>query len=102
MVIDNTDTEISLPKNSPFADWKEARKFAGLLPFTFTYNSDTKKVLIIEGVRQNWTPKPIKVIDYYISFLGSLNLNEAILANAFIINNIPYYWKKGKIEQWNK
>jgi uncharacterized protein YqjF (DUF2071 family) len=27
---------ISLPLGSPFAGWKEARKFAGPLPFTFT------------------------------------------------------------------
>lgn len=100
IIVDTAEKEISLPKKSPFADWKEARRFAGPLPFTFTYNSDTKEVLIIEGVRQNWTPKPIKVVEYNISFLNSLNLNDAVLANAFIINKIPYYWKKGKIEQW--
>jgi hypothetical protein len=102
--IDIAETDFSLPVNSPFADWKEARRFAGPLPlpFTFTYNSDTKEVLIIEGVRQNWTPKPIKIIDHRISFLNSLNLEGLILANAFIINNIPYYWKKGKIEKWKK
>lgn len=100
--IDIAETDVSLPVNSPFADWKEARRFAGPLPFTFTYNSDTKEVLTIEGVRQNWTPKPIKIIDHRISFLNSLNLEGPILANAFIINNIPYYWKKGKIEKWKK
>jgi hypothetical protein len=102
IVVDTVEEEISLPKNSPFADWKQARRFAGPLPFTFTYNSDTKEVLIIEGVRQNWTPKPIKVIEYNISFLKSLNLNETVLANAFIIKEIPYYWKKGKKEQWSR
>ncbi|MES2284877.1 MAG: DUF2071 domain-containing protein [Bacteroidota bacterium] len=100
--IDIAETDVSLPENSPFADWKEARRFAGPLPFTFTYNSETKEVLIIEGVRQNWTPKPIKIVDHRVSFLDSLNLKDPILANAFIINNIPYYWKKGKIEKWKK
>lgn len=99
---ENTDEEIELPENSPFADWKEARRFAGPLPFTFTYNADTKEVLIIEGVRQNWTPKPVKVIDYNFSFLGKLNLENLVLANAFIINDIPYYWKKGRKEVWQK
>ena len=56
VTIDKTEEEISLPENSPFTDWKEARRFAGPLPFTFTYNPTTKEVLIIEGVRQNWTP----------------------------------------------
>jgi len=31
-----------------------------------------------------------------------MKLNEIKLANAFIIESIPYYWKKGKIEQWKK
>ena len=100
IVIENGEQEVDLPVNSPFAEWKEARRFAGPLPFTFTYDSNSKEVLIIEGVRQNWKPKAVKVIDYNVSYLDSLNLNEIKLANAFIIENIPYYWKKGKIEQW--
>lgn len=98
--LSKTDEEICLPEHSPFADWKEARRFAGPLPFTFTYNETTKEVLIIEGVRQNWTPKPVKVIDYHFEFLNTLQLKNPILANTFIIKNIPYYWKKGKIESW--
>jgi len=98
--VEADDNEITLPQNSPFADWKEARKFAGPLPFTFTYQPETKKVLIIEGVRQNWEPKPIKIINYDIGFLKSLNIRNIQLANAFAIHDIPYYWKKGKIEKW--
>ena len=98
--IGKTEKDIPLPENSPFADWKEARRFAGPLPFTFTYNEKTKEVLIIEGVRQNWTPEPVKVINYQFEFLETLQLKKPILANAFIIKNIPYYWKKGKIESW--
>ncbi len=100
--IENREDGIALPKDSPFADWKKARRFAGPLPFTFTYNAKTKEVLIIEGVRRDWLPKPVSVLDYDISFIHSLNLTKAILANAFIIKNIPYYWKKGKIEVWKK
>lgn len=99
--IEDPDSEnISLPADSPFADWKEARKFAGPLPFTFTYNPTDKKVLIIEGVREDWKPMPVKVIDYKFSFIENYKLNEVKLANAFIIRNIPYHWKKGKIETW--
>ncbi len=98
--IEQTESPIALPLHSPFADWKEARRFAGPLPFTFTYNNKTKEVLIIEGVRHDWTPKPIKVIDYHFEFLKSLSLENSLLANAFSINNIPYYWKKGKVELW--
>lgn len=98
--IDKLEENVSLPKHSPFADWKEARRFAGPLPFTFTFNNKKREVLIIEGVRQNWTPLPVKVIDYNFDFLKKLKLENPILANAFIIRNIPYYWKKGKIDQW--
>jgi hypothetical protein len=100
VTIDTEEEEVSLPENSPFKDWKEARRFAGPLPFTFTYNSASKEVLIIEGVRQNWTPRPIKIVDYDFQFLISLKLGNPVLANAFIIKNIPYHWKKGKIELW--
>jgi hypothetical protein len=98
--IDTKEENPSLPDCTPFLNWKEARKFAGPLPFTFTYNEPTKEILIIEGVRSNWTPKPIKVLNYKFEFLESLKLNNTLLANAFIIENIPYSWKKGKIEQW--
>jgi hypothetical protein len=56
--------------------------------------------LIIEGVRENWTPKPVHTIQYNFSFLNMLNSPELKLANAFVIENIPYHWKKGKQEIW--
>ncbi|MEZ4792651.1 MAG: DUF2071 domain-containing protein [Gelidibacter sp.] len=101
VTVSSSNEEIILPKKSPFADWKEARRYAGPLPFTFTYEKESKKVLIIEGVRQNWKPNPIHVIEHDFEFLNSLNLKQVDLANVFIIKNIPYYWKKGKIEKWN-
>lgn len=95
------DEHTLLPPGSPFADWKEARRFAGPLPFTFTYNQPKKEILIIEGVRENWTPKPVSVKHQHIGFLKELGLNEdAVLANAFIITDIPYLWKKGRKEIW--
>ncbi|WP_339893125.1 DUF2071 domain-containing protein [uncultured Algibacter sp.] len=100
LTLDQAEQEVSLPENSPFADWKEARRYAGPLPFTFTYNKETKEVLIIEGVRQNWTPSPVKVIDYKFEFLDTIKLQNPVLANAFVIRNIPYQWKKGKIDLW--
>lgn len=99
-LIYNKNEEVGLPKNSPFSNWKEARRFAGPLPFTFTYNEDKKEVLIIEGVRQNWKPKPLKINDYKFEFINTLKLKNHQLANAFIIEHIPYYWKKGRKELW--
>lgn len=98
--INHTRSDVELPNDSPFNNWKEARRFAGPLPFTFTYNEETKEVLIIEGVRTNWKPQPVEIDKYHIEYLKSLRLNNLVLANAFIIRNIPYYWKKGKKELW--
>lgn len=97
-----TDEPVALPNTSPFPDWKTARRYAGPLPFTFTYNPTNKTVLIIEGLRQNWTPKPVTINKYHINFIDNLNLPETHLANGFIIKNIPYSWKKGKIEKWQQ
>jgi hypothetical protein len=101
LVIGQAVGEVSIPETSPFTDWKDARKFAGPLPHTFTCHKEDKTVLIIEGVRQNWKPEPVQVESYYFTFLDSLQLQEVVLANAFEIRNIPYYWKKGRIEKWN-
>lgn len=103
LLVEDTQNEpVLLPDESPFTNWKEARRFAGPLPFTFTYNPITNKVLIIEGVRENWKPAPLKVLDYKFPFLADLKITGAKLANAFAIENIPYCWKKGKIELWKK
>jgi hypothetical protein len=95
-----SNPNVSLPENSPFKDWKEARRFAGPLPFTFTYNNKTKEVLIIEGVRENWIPRPVEVVKSKVGFIHQKEFKGIVLANAFIIENIPYYWKKGKLEIW--
>jgi uncharacterized protein YqjF (DUF2071 family) len=100
LLIERPEGEISLPAGSPFSDWKTARRFAGPLPFTFSYDPEKNQVLIIEGVRESWKPQPVKVKDHRFSFVESLGLKGLLLANAFIIENIPYQWKKGRTEQW--
>jgi hypothetical protein len=98
--IDISEKEPTIPHNSPFLCWQDARKFAGPLPFTFTYQEKNQTMLIIEGVRQHWKPEPIKVDDYQFDFLKSLQLDNVVLANAFEIKNVPYHWKKGWLEKW--
>lgn len=97
--VDET-SDIPLPASSPFREWKEARRFAGPLPFTFTYDAATRSVLIIEGVREDWTPRPVRVLQHESGFIDQLNLKPIVLANAFVIKDIPYYWKKGRIDLW--
>jgi uncharacterized protein YqjF (DUF2071 family) len=98
----NLTGEPALPAQSPFQDWKESRRFAGPLPFTFTYNNKTNEVLIIEGVRENWAPQPVNVIKHRVGFIDSLEVGNKVLANAFLVQNIPYYWKKGKLDVWKQ
>lgn len=99
--IAHDEETVGLPDGSPFQSWAEARRFAGPLPFTFTVLPKEKQVLIIEGVRENWTPTPVQVLDYTFAFLKEGKLEQAVLANAFVLRNIPYFWKKGKIESWS-
>ena len=98
--IETTKDHVELPESSPFNEWKEARRFAGPLPFTFTFDKASETVLIIEGVRQNWKPKPIHISSYQVEFLDNLGLKNLVLANAFEITDVPYYWKKGRVEKW--
>jgi hypothetical protein len=92
--------DVPLPSHSPFADWRQARAFAGPMPFTFTFDEARKEVLVIEGVRQHWDPKPVQVDDYRISFLENLPVTNPVLANAFVVEKVPYFWKKGRTELW--
>lgn len=96
-----SDEAASLPAGSPFADWHQARLFAGPLPFTFDYEADTHAIVMIEGVRTNWHPRPVKVEVRRVTFFDSPIFAAArpILASAFYLENIPYRWKRGVVEK---
>jgi hypothetical protein len=89
----------ALPPGSPFPAWKDARRFCGPLPFTFSYDPERNRVLIIEGVREQWKPTPVYVHDYHIPHLERLGFSETHLACAFMVRDIPYHWKKGRFEK---
>jgi len=91
-----------LPAGSPFSGWKEARRFAGPLPFTFTYDANSRRMLIVEGVRQNWTPRPVTVESFTMPWLARRGFDEAVLASAFVVEDIPYFWKRGVLERWTR
>ena len=96
------DETLSLPPASPFSGWAEARKFSGPLPYTFSYNRGKRRVIIVEGVRSHWKPEPVRVTDYQIPLLHELGMQDALLANAFVVQNIPYHWKAGRAETWSR
>jgi hypothetical protein len=87
----------SPPPGSPFPDLREARKFAGPLPFTFDYEQQTHSIIRVEGVRQAWNPRPVSVQVQQNTFLEKEPFRSArpILANAFYLENVPYFWKSG-------
>lgn len=89
---------VALPPGSPFANWADARRFAGPLPFTFSYIPGKKQMLIIEGVRSNWVPEPVTILHEEVKLPGILENHPRVLANAFLVSKVPYSWKKGRIE----
>lgn len=98
VVFEPPGDSVSLPEGSPFGDWHTARLFAGPMPFTFSPTQDGRFV-VIEGSRQNWIPKPIQVKHWAVSIFDEppFQGTKPILANAFMVENVPYQWKSGRI-----
>lgn len=86
-----------LPQQSPFASLREARKFAGPLPFTFDYEEDTHSILAIEGRRTNWRPAAVSAAVGRLSFFNQPPFSdcEPRLAAAFHVRDVEYHWLRG-------
>jgi hypothetical protein len=91
------DSPAALPLKSPFRDQRQARLFAGPLPFTFDYEPQTHSIVLIEGAREAWHPNPVRVEVRRLTFLSDKRFGGAqpVLANAFLVNGVPYRWKRG-------
>ncbi len=91
------DGPAPLPAGSPFLNAKDARRFAGPLPYTFDYEPETHSIICIQGLRQEWHPKPVRVEVLQSTFLSQEPFCRAvaILANAFHVHDIPYRWNRG-------
>ena len=89
-----------LPPGSCFQTWKDARRFAGPMPYTFSTVKDPSQILIVEGVRQQWRPRAVRVREARVPFFAERGLDGAVLASAFIVENVPYHWKAGRLEHW--
>lgn len=94
-------SEGSLPEGSLFSTTRDAMKFAGPLPFTFEYEPETRSIIRVEGVRQDWHPQLIDVSVDEISFFGEDPFRQysPLLCSAFYLENVPYSWKKGVAER---
>ncbi len=93
--VDDPAASVQLPRTSIFADWNQARRFVGPLPFTFSHDVEKQRVLIVEGQRSDWVPRPIKVEHHHFPFLERLPFASPRLSNAFVIDHVPYVWKRG-------
>ena len=101
VIADLSERAAQLPDGSPFNDWHQARLFAGPLPFTFDFEESTNSIVLIEGVREHWHPRPVAVEVRKATFFDSPPFASTgpILASAFFIEDIPYRWKRGVVEQ---
>jgi uncharacterized protein YqjF (DUF2071 family) len=89
-----------LPETTPFRSLDDARHFAGPLPFTFTYDESLGKLLVVKGVRKVWSPEPVTVRVREATFLDQPPFRQGAprLANAFYLENVPYAWTRGTLE----
>lgn len=98
VVVKDRGDPVALPTGSVFADWSEARRFVGPLPFTFSHAAKRNHVLIVEGARTDWRPRPVVVEEHRSAFMERLGLSQLLLSNAFMIDHVPYSWKPGVLE----
>jgi hypothetical protein len=97
VVADVSEASAPLPPGSCFSSIRQAARFAGPLPYTFDYESQTDSLIVIRARRSNWHPRPVTVEvreNTFLSrppFLGA----PSILAGAFYVHNVPYRWERG-------
>jgi Uncharacterized conserved protein (COG2071) len=90
----------SLPAASVFPDVRTARRFAGPMPFTFSYEPETRSIVRIEGQRKEWRPRLVPVEVRKAAFFKSRGLSDGTPrpASAFLVEHVPYRWDRGIIE----
>ena len=87
----------ALPAGTPFATVREARRFAGPLPFTFDFEQETNAIIAIQATRANWRPAPLSVDVEQLSFFDQPAFRGCtpVLAAAFHVAGIDYRWERG-------
>ncbi|PDP85678.1 hypothetical protein CQJ94_21145 [Glycomyces fuscus] len=86
-----------LPEGSPFADGRDARRFAGPLPYTFEHDGRSGDVLVVKALRTSWEPRPVSVDVERLTFFrhGPFRGTRPVLANAFHVADVDYGWHPG-------
>lgn len=98
LAFDPGPSPAAVPAGSPFPDWATARRFAGPMPYTFDEDGDGRFV-VIEGRREEWHPRPIRIADWDVALFRETALADVtpVLANAFLVEAVPYRWEKGRL-----
>lgn len=91
----------TLPPGSIFRSEKEARRFAGPMPFTFDYERESNSIVRVQGVREEWNPRLVDVAVSQAPDFGDLGVtgDEPRLVSAFYLENVPYRWLSGVVER---
>jgi uncharacterized membrane protein YphA (DoxX/SURF4 family) len=95
--VDADLTDTRLPAGSPFTSLQDARRFAGPLPFTFDYESESDAVVAIRARRSAWRPGSVAVDVRRMAFFEQPIFRECtpILAAAFHVKDVDYRWERG-------
>ncbi|MEZ0076453.1 DUF2071 domain-containing protein [Planotetraspora sp. GP83] len=86
-----------LPEGSPFACARDARRFAGPLPYTFEHEPRTGAIVVVKAFRTRWEPEPVAVEVGGLTFFdhGPFAESAPVLANAFHVADVEYGWHRG-------
>lgn len=97
VVADLRDEASRLPPGSCFATEREARRFAGPLPYTFDYEPQTHSIIAIRGRRREWNPRLVTADVRRITFFSQPPFAAAQprLVSAFHLADVPYRWDRG-------
>jgi hypothetical protein len=101
LTVDLGATDESLPSDSIFPDARTAKRFAGPMPYTFSYEPQTRSIVRIEGQRQEWHPRLVPVDLQQAAFFRTRKLsneNAPVPSSAFFVERIPYRWDRGIVE----
>jgi hypothetical protein len=87
----------ALPAGSPFTSLREARRFAGPLPYTFDFEAETDAIIAIQATRAGWRPEPVSVEVEQLAFFDQPAFAGCtpVLAAAFHVAEIDYRWERG-------
>jgi hypothetical protein len=91
------DEPAALPAGSPFRSDRDARHFAGPLPWTFDHEPQTSSIVMIHARRSAWQPRQTGVEIRTCGFLEREPFGSAgpRLASAFHVADLDYGWERG-------